>query len=165
MVFAAGLVFWLGSTSLCMGGGRDSALQRAFKEVFPEVTGVKELTPKSPFSRVPRVLEMRDSENLLGYVVELKVVSRSGPFLIQVAVSAEETVLDVQIPKYPHQRGRGVKKTTFLDQFNGVAYGEQLILGEGVDGVSGATSSSSAVTTGVRQALVLVHRYRSDDGG
>jgi hypothetical protein len=160
MVFSVGLSFWLGSASWCLGGGKDSALRKTFKEVFPDASGVTRLTSKSRFKRLPGVVAIYNGENLLGYVAELKVVSRSGPFLIQVAVSTEETVLDVEIPKYPHQRGRGVKKTTFLDQFNGMAYGERLTLGEQVDGVSGATSSCTAVTTGVRQALLLVHKYR-----
>ncbi len=160
MVLAISLAFSLGSASWCMGGGRDAALQKAFNEVFPETSSVKVLTPKSRSSRAPRVLEMRNGENLLGYGVQLEVVSRSGSFRILVAVSIDETVLDVQIPKYPHQRGRAVKKTAFLEQFKGVSYGEPLALGDQIDGVSGATSSSTAVTTGIRQALLLVHKYR-----
>lgn len=163
MILTASLLFWQGGASCCMGGGKDSALQKAFSEVFPDASDLTLLTPKSSFSRVPRVVEMRNGENLLGYAAELKVVSRSGPFLIQVAVSADETVLDVQIPKYPHQRGRGVKKTVFLEQFKGVSYGEPLNVGEQIDAVSGATSSGTAVTTGVRQALLLVHKYRKED--
>ena len=160
MIVVVGLSFWQGGTSCCMGGGKDSALQKAFSEVFPNASEVTTLTSKSRFSRGPRVVEISSDENLLGYAVELKVVSRSGPFLIQVAVAPDETVLDVQIPKYPHQRGRGVKKAVFLEQFNGVSYGEPLKVGEQIDAVSGATSSGTAVTTGVRQALILVHRYR-----
>jgi hypothetical protein len=148
-----------------MGGGKDSAFRNAFSQVFPETSEVTILTPKSRFSRVPRVAEMRDGEALLGYGVELEVVSRSGPFNIMVAVSVDETVMDVQIPKYPHQHGRGVKKSMFLEQFKGVSYGEPLALGEQIDGVSGATSSGTAVTAGVRQALLLVHKYRKVQDG
>lgn len=163
LVIAVGLSLWQGSAPCCLGGGRDSALQKAFSEFFPKDSDLNTLLPKSGFSRSPRVVEVTNADVLLGYAVELKVTSRSGPFLILVAVSPEETVLDVQIPKYPHQRGRGVKKAEFLEQFNGAAYGERLTLGEQVDGVSGATSSSTAVTTGVRQALMLVHKYRKVD--
>ena len=102
---------------------------KAFKEVFPEASDTMLLSPKSRSSRVPQVLEIQNGEALQGYGVQLEVVSRSGPFLILVAVSVDETVMDVQIPKYPHQRGRGVKKTMFLEQFKGVSYGEPLKLG------------------------------------
>jgi len=163
LILALGLSFWLGSASWCLGGGKDSALQKAFMEVFPEVSELTELTPKSRFSRDYRVFEIRNGDALLGYGVDREVVSRSGPFHILVAVSVDETVLDVQIPKYPHQRGRGVKKSSFLEQFEGVSYGEPLAFGEQIDGVSGASSSGAAVTDGVRQALILVHRYRNVD--
>jgi hypothetical protein len=109
-------------------------------------------------------VEVRNGDVLLGFGVELKVKSRSGPFRMLVSVSPAETVIDVQIPKYPHRRGRAVKKQTFLDQFKGAAYGDPLRLGEEIDGVSGATSSSTALTEGVRQALLLVHRYRKVEG-
>jgi hypothetical protein len=160
MIFLIGLSFWQGSASWCMGGGRDSALQKAFKEVFSKASDAKMLTPESRSLRSPCVLEMKNGDTPMGYGVELEVVSRSGPFLIWVAVSVDEAVLDVQIPKYPHRRGRGVKKKDFLEQFKGVSYGEPLALGEQIDGVSGATSSGTAVTDGVRRALMLVHRYR-----
>jgi len=165
MLFSAiGLSLWLAGASMSFGGGSDSALQSAFMEVFPTASGMTMLTPKSRFSRTPQVLEVRNGESLLGYGVELQVVSRSGPFRIWVAISPEETVRDVQIPKYPHRRGRAVKKQVFLDQFSGAVYGEPLTLGEQVDGVSGATSSATALTGGVRQALLLVHRYRKVEG-
>ena len=118
----------------------------------------------SRLSSAPRIVEVRNGDVLLGFGVELKVKSRSGPFRMLVSVSPDEAVIDVQIPKYPHRRGRAVKKQTFLDQFNGVSYGEPLKLGEQVDGVSGATSSATALTGGVRQALLLVHRYRKVEG-
>lgn len=160
LIRAAGLSIWLAGVPLSTAGGIDPALQSAFMEIFPTASNMKNLAPESRSSRTPHVLELRNGETLLGYGVSLKVVSRSGPFRILVAVSPDETVLDVKIPKYPHRRGRAVKKQTFLDQFKGAAYSEPLKLGEQVDGVSGATSSAKALTDGVRQALILVHRYR-----
>jgi Na+-translocating ferredoxin:NAD+ oxidoreductase RnfG subunit len=157
---ALGLSIGLAGASLSLAGGVDPALQSAFMEIFPTASVAKNIAPESRSSRAPQVLELRNGETLLGYGVSLKVVSRSGAFRILVAISPEETVKGVKVPKYPHRRGRAVKRQTFLDQFNGVAYGAPLKLGEQVDGVSGATSSATALTGGVRQALILVHRYR-----
>jgi hypothetical protein len=145
-------------------GVSEAALPSDLEAVFPGASGIRRLSPKSHFSRAPEVLEVRQGETLLGYSVSLKVASRSGPFRMLVAVSPEETVMDVQVPKYPHRRGRAVRKQSFLDQFRGFAYGAPLKLGDQVDGVSGATSSATAVTGGVRQALILVHRYRAGGG-
>lgn len=161
-ILAPAMVLTLGlaGTSLSFGNGVDPALQGEFQALFPTVTHAKNLSKKSRSSRDPQVLELRTGDHLQGYGVAIYVVSRSGPFRILVSISPDETVMDVIIPKYPHRRGRAVKKQTFLDQFNGVSYGEPLKLGEQVDGVSGATSSATALTGGVRQALLLVHRYR-----
>ena len=161
---AMGLTLWLAGASLSLGNGVDPALQGEFQEVFPTATHAENLSTKSRSSRDPQVLELRNGDSLQGYGVAIYVVSRSGPFRILVSISPDETVMDVKIPKYPHRRGRAVKKQTFLDQFNGVSYGEPLTLGEQVDGVSGATSSATALTGGVRQALLLVHRYRKVEG-
>lgn len=163
LVGAMALAFWLAGALLSLGGGNDPALPDALRDVFPGASDVAMLSPKSRFSRAPEVLEVRNSEALLGYGVSLEVASRSGPFRIWVAVSPGETVMAVKIPKYPHRRGRGVRKKTFLEQFRGVSYGEPLKLGEQIDGVSGATSSGTAITDGVRQALILVHRYRQGE--
>jgi hypothetical protein len=159
---AAGLLALSGMIQT-VEGVSDAALPSDLEAVFPGASGIRRLSPKSHFSRGPEVLEIRQGETLLGYSVSLKVVSRSGPFRMLVAVSPEERVMDVQIPKYPHRRGRAVRKQSFLDQFKGVSYGTPLVLGEQVDGVSGATSSATAVTGGVRQALLLVHRHREQE--
>lgn len=158
------MAVWFSAAVCSWGGGSDSALLKDFTEAFPAATHAKILLPTSGLSRTPRVVEVRNGDVLLGFGVELKVKSRSGPFRMLVSVSPAETVIDVQIPKYPHRRGRAVKKQTFLDQFKGAAYGDPLRLGEEIDGVSGATSSSTALTEGVRQALLLVHRYRKVEG-
>lgn len=158
-----GAVFLLSGIPEAFGRRVDSVLKAAIAEAFPASSSWKSLPPKSRASRAPQLLEVRKGEVLLGYVVELYPVSRSGPFRIVVAVSPDETVMAVKVPKYPHRRGRGVRKKTFLEQFNGVSYGEPLKLREQVDGVSGATSSSGALTLGVRQALLLVHRHRQKE--
>lgn len=158
-ILIAGLLIGLFGIPDSMGGGQDTALLKDFREVFPSAARGRILVPGS--SRFPQMMEVWNGENLLGYGVDLKVMSRSGQFRVLVAVSPEEKVMDVLIPDYPHKRGRAVRKPSFLSQFKGFSYGEPLKLGEQVDGVSGATSSASAVTGGVRKALILVHRHNS----
>lgn len=155
-----GLVLFLFGASLAWGGEIDRTFKAELVKVFPASNVWKNGSPQKRSSKGPQVVEVRDGETLLGYGVSIYPVSRSGPFRIVVAIAPDETVLAVRIPKYPHRRGRGVCKKSFLDQFNGVAYGEPLKLGEQIDGVSGATSSGTALTGGVRQALLFVRRYR-----
>ena len=159
-IAAAVVLLWWGMAAVCLGGGSDSALQKNLRKVFKEASGARPVKVKDDKSESSRLMEVLNGEALIGYGAEVQVVSRSGPFFIAVAVSPDEKVLEVQIPRYPHQKGRGVRKKRFLGQFTGVPYGNPLILGEQVDAVSGATSSSTAVTDGVRKALLLVHEYR-----
>lgn len=160
LLAVVGVSIGLTDPAMAAADGIDSFLRKGIEEMFPTASNCKSLSEASRFSRAPQVVEVRNGELLIGYGVALHVVSRSGPFRILVAVSPEETVMEVKIPKYPHRRGRGVRKGSFLEQFKGVSYGEPFKLGEQVDGVSGATSSATAVTDGVRQALMLVRRHR-----
>lgn len=155
----AAFSIWLGATCVCLGSGSNSALQKHFLKVFEGATDTASVEVKDQSTPV-KLVEVHKAGVLVGYGAEVQVVSRSGPFFIMVAVSPEEKVLDVQIPRYPHQKGRGVRKKRFLKQFGGAAYGSPLVVGEQVDAVSGATSSSHAVTGGVRKALMLVHQQR-----
>jgi len=154
------LILCLAGASWSWGDKVDSAFRAVLTEVFPASSSWKNLSSESRSSRAPQLVEARNGDVLLGYGVALYPVSRSGPFRIVVVVAPDETVVAVKIPKYPHRRGRKVRRKSFLEQFNGVSYGEPLKLGEQVDGVSGSTSSAAALTGSVRQALLLVHRHR-----
>lgn len=141
---------------VAVAGESEDTLLKAFGKTFPAGAKAKMIPAESG---APRIAEIRRADALLGYIVDLNVVSRSGSFRLLVAVSPEMTVVQVLTPDYPHRRGRAVRNPQFLDQFKGAAYGEPLRLGREVDGVSGATSSADAVTGGVRQALVAVNRH------
>ncbi len=156
------LVFFLGllPASWSWGTEVDPAFMATLTNVFPVATRWKNLSMEPRSSRNPRLLEVWNGSVLLGYGVAMYPASRSGSFRIVVAIAPDETVMSVKIPNYPHRRGRKVRKAIFLSQFNGVAYGAPLKLGEQIDGVSGATSSATAITRSVRQALLLVHQHR-----
>lgn len=159
LIRAAVFTAWIAASSGAFGGGREEALLKPFMQSFPTASRAVTVEPDFRMPRSSQMVEIHNGELLLGYGVTLKVTSRSGNFRMLVAVSPEAAVLDVQVPNYPHTRGRGVRKQSFLEQFAGFSYGEPLRLEEQVDGVSGATSSATAVTAGVRQALIIVHRY------
>ena len=154
----AGFIF--AGASLVWGNEVDPALRDTLSEVFPTSSVWKILSAEASSSRDPQLVEVWNGDALLGYGVSLYPVSKSGPFRIVVAIAPDETVLSVTIPKYPHRRGRKVRKKSVLEQFSGVSYGAPLKLGEQVDGVSGATSSATALAGSVRQALHLVHQHR-----
>lgn len=152
---------WLGASSRSSGGGRNAALLEPYLQSFPSASGAEIVKLDARLPRSTRLIRIVNGGELLGYGVEQKVTSRSGKFSLRVALSPAGTVTDVQVPDYPHDRGRKVRKPTFLEQFQGFSYGDPMKLGDQVDGVSGATSSATAVTGGVRKALIIVHRHTS----
>ena len=160
---AAAAVCMLGLTLLteAWGDRYNDALLKDIQKLLPAVSQIKFLSADLTSTRKSKMAEMWNGSVLLGYCVDLEAVSRSGPFRLLVAVSPEETILGLALPDYPHKRGRAVRRQGFLDQFKGAAYSKPLKLGDQVDGASGATSSANAVTAGVRQALIVVHRQQS----
>lgn len=70
-----------------------------------------------------------------------------------VALDAEGKVLRVLLTAYRESIGGEVKSKRFMGQFDGKKCGSALQLGRDVDGITGATLSSRAVTAGVRKAV------------
>lgn len=70
-----------------------------------------------------------------------------------VAMDAEGKVRRVLLTAYRESIGGEVKSKRFMRQFEGKKYGSALQLGRDIDGISGATLSSRAVTAGVRKAV------------
>lgn len=154
---------WLTAVPRSSGGGKEAALLEPYLQSFPTASGAEIVKLDARLPRSTRLIRIVNGGELLGYGVEQKVSSRSGKFNLRVALSPDGTITDVQVPGYPHNRGRKVRKPTFLEQFRGFSYGDPLKLGDQVDGVSGATSSATAVTGGVRKALIIVHRHISSN--
>jgi len=106
-----------------------------------------------------RLFVAEDKTQIMGYIVEKQVESRSGPFKIVIEIGSDLLVKQAQVPNYPHNRGRQVRSLKFRQQFTGKGPGDPVQLGLDINAVSGATSSSQALTDGVRDALKLVQIY------
>ncbi len=137
----------------------DRNLRAAFSEIFEE----PDVLEKVSGTNGPVIYRVLKSGEVAGYGVVTIPVGMSGPFRTLVAATPECSVKAVKILNYPHRRGRGVRKRSFLKQFEGARHGKPLELGEQIDGVSGATVSAEALTRSVRRALLLSEKYcRSD---
>lgn len=58
--------------------------------------------------------------------------------------------------------GSNVTKESFRKQWRGLPIAKPLVLGEGVDGISGATYSSRAVTDGTNRVVTLLNEHREE---
>ena len=127
---------------------------------FPGEVQVRPLSSEEPprNGAGPDVVEITDlSGETLGYVVELEVVSRSGPFGVLVALDATRCVRDVRILRYTARRGRGVLSRQFTSQFEGKCPQDPITIGTDIHAVTGATLSAKAVAGGVRRAIELIN--------
>lgn len=77
---------------------------------------------------------------------------KEGPMTVGVCFSPVGVVNRVTILDYVEERGKPVKEEAFLSQFKGKKVSASFHVGEDIDGVSGATHSSKAVSEAVRKA-------------
>ena len=80
---------------------------------------------------------------------------KHAPLLIIIGIEPDGKVRDVAIMQYREQRGRPVKERHFLKQYIGKTSRSPLKVGKDIDAVTGATTSSRAVTIAVKKALIL----------
>ena len=94
------------------------------RQIFPSAIDITELqiSREARTSGLPdnaKVSEIKGPSGLLGYCVESKVVSRSGPFKIRVLLDPQVYVKQASVISYPWDRGRDVRKRAFTSQFEG----------------------------------------------
>ena len=135
----------------------------AVRQIFPSAIDIAEtpffIDQGAQFSGRPddaKISEINDASGLLGYCVESKVVSRSGPFRIRVLLDKQLYVQQVTVISYPWDRGRDVSKRVFTDQFKGKGPEDPIRLDKDIDAMTGATISSHVMTEGVRDTIRLL---------
>lgn len=98
----------------------------------------------------------RDAEEALkAACVVVHQQGKEGPMRVAVGVRPDGKVLRVIILSYEEERGKPVAEIAFLRQFEGKDASSALELGKEVDGISGATLSSRAVTEAVKKGVSL----------
>ena len=96
----------------------------------------------------------------LGWALVLEEKGRFKPITFLVHLGPDRRVEAVLVMVYRESRGDAVRRTRFLDQFEGKDADDPLRLNRDVVGISGATLSSRALAAGVRKALLLAQaRY------
>lgn len=150
---AAALLGSIVAGCIGQGSGQEPPGLRA---VFPSYRQVKSIPPLASDLSGDRIYIVYGRGGPLGYAVEKRVVSRSGPFTILVMIDAQLRVKRATVLSYPGERGGEVRFPTFTRQFIGKGANDPIRVGEDIDAMTGATISSQAMTDGVRAALRLV---------
>jgi Na+-translocating ferredoxin:NAD+ oxidoreductase RnfG subunit len=138
---------------------------RAVRQIFPSAIAIAEISISQGvwISGRPdeaKISEIKGDSGLLGYCVESKVTSRSGPFKIRVLVDSQLYVKRASVISYPWDRGRIVRKRAFTSQFEGKGPGDSIQVGKDIDAMTGATISSNVMAGGVRDTIKLIELVR-----
>ncbi len=154
------------STSSFPGGAK----MQVVRPVFPSATEIVEVPisqDAQDFGRPDgaKISEIKSDSGLLGYWVESKVVSRSGPFRIRVLLDSHLYVKQAKVILYPWKRGRDVRKRAFTGQFEGKGPEDPIQLGKDIDAMTGATISSRVMAEGVRDTIKLLKIVKESNGG
>ena len=133
----------------------------AIRQIFPSAIDITELqiSREAWNAGLPdnaKVSEIKGTSGLLGYCVESKVISRSGPFKIRVLLDPQVYVKQASVISYPWIRGRDVRKRAFTSQFEGKGPGDSFQMGKDINAMTGATISSNVMAEGVRDTIKLI---------
>lgn len=156
--------------SLCGAGpmGTFFTEEAARRELFPDLASAEPetllldddaLAKARALTRLPveerRVVFERvlSKDGTAGYIYRGRELGKVELMDFAVALDGEGKVRKVLLTAYRESIGGEVKSNRFMGQFKGKHSGSGLQLNRDVDGITGATLSSRAITAGVRKAV------------
>jgi hypothetical protein len=93
-------------------------------------------------------------EQVIGYAIIDSHVVRTLPETFMVVIEPAGTLRRVEVLAF-HEPPEYLPTERWIDQFEGRRLDDDLKLGAGIQGITGATLSAQAMTAGVRRALAL----------
>ncbi len=92
---------------------------------------------------------------LIGTVVVVNEAGKEGPLQVLVALRPNGNIYDVGFTVFGEDRGRPALRWGFLRQFIGKSSRSAITIGRDIDGVSGATWTSTSVAAAVKRAALV----------
>lgn len=91
----------------------------------------------------------------IGAALILDEPGKWGPIKFIICLEPRGEIRSAAVMKYTETRGRPVASGSFLRQFSGKTLNDPIRLGEDIQGITGATISSSAACFTMKKAMVL----------
>ncbi len=95
----------------------------------------------------------------IGYAVVLDEIGKHFPMTFLVAVTPDHHVRDVTLLTYRERIGADVRKPRFMRQFIDKTASNPLQVKNDIQGITGATISSWAISAGVKKALIITEYF------
>ncbi|MFW5709416.1 MAG: 4Fe-4S binding protein [Chloroflexota bacterium] len=104
-------------------------------------------------------------EQVTGYAMAGTATGYGGTMIMLVGTDTAGNIAHVSVVEHGETPNffRQLEREGFYEQFIGAGYADTLLLGEGIDGVSGATLSAEAVAQSIRQAVRGIASMAIDD--
>jgi Na+-translocating ferredoxin:NAD+ oxidoreductase RnfG subunit len=96
---------------------------------------------------------------LVGSVLIINEEGKEGPLQVLVALNPEGAVYDTGFTVFGEDKGKPAMGWQFLRQFQDKGAGDAIALGDDIDGVSGATWTSTSVVSAVNRAVHLYDAF------
>jgi len=124
------------------------------RELFPNDQGFEKVEVKEELLKKHGVSAVSKASSGAGFIYEVAPSGYGGEIAMMVAFSNEGEILGVKVLSHEETNGIGtrvVESEDFLNQFKG----KDAATEAGIDAVSGATISSTAVVSGINSACNL----------
>jgi Na+-translocating ferredoxin:NAD+ oxidoreductase RnfG subunit len=92
---------------------------------------------------------------LIGSVLIVAEDGKEGPLQVLIALRPEGEIYDLGFTVFGEDKGKPAIQWSYLKQFLGLSAADPIALGSDVDGVSGATWTSTSVSHAVKKAAVI----------
>lgn len=114
---------------------------------------------KHPLSNIVYYVA-RDKNGIAGYAFEDTVIGKWGLIHYFLAVDPDGKITNVNVLDFKERRGRPAAKKSFTNQFIGKNITNPLRLRRDINGVTGATITSTSLTDGIRKLLYLFEEIK-----
>ena len=96
-----------------------------------------------------------NDDTKIAYALMDNVIGKSMPITFLVILNNEGAILASKVIKYREAYGGEVGNKNWLSQFNKLTNSSEYIVGENIDGISGATISVNSLSKGIQKIAVL----------
>lgn len=132
-------------------------LESGFKGIFPQAADFKEISPATSAEADDAIYQAISSDGqVLGVAFKTTGKGFEGPIKMALGLSPDYSKLvGVRVLQMSETPGLGsrIQEPGFTDQFNNKPLTDSFQLGQDVDGITGATMSSRAVVTIIRDGI------------
>ena len=157
--------------SVLIGGAYASSANDALVGIYPgsTVTEKRVLLKKEDRKALKKVLKLHNTiprvgslfevsmgEGVVAYATEQRMMGKHAEIRILVVSDPKFGVACVRVLRHREQYGRGIEKRKFLGQFRAKKVSDKWRLGYDIDGITGATISSTAMLKGVHDGLHMI---------